>query len=86
MTCAISQRLAPVNCSRGAPMGRRSDRLDPDSASFTARPVPLDEGGYDAGGAYWGLPSDLYAVADSEGRVCFTRADSRQAAIRRATQ
>lgn len=54
-----------VNCKYGAPMGRPSRGVDQYTVNDDARPVylmrvPLDSGGYDRGGAYWGTPSDLY--------------------------
>lgn len=61
-------------CSaRGADMGRRSDAIDSLTGPLTFRHVPLDEGGYDSGGAYWGAPDDLYAVTDAEKRVFYGR-------------
>lgn len=68
-------------CSQyGASMGRRSD-IDGDStALLSIRKVPLDQGGYDPGGAYWGTPDNLYMVSDEEGRVAYRRAASFDAA------
>lgn len=66
----------------GAPMGRASDRLDPDGR-LTASRVPLDQGGYDRGGAYWGhrpRGQHLYAVQDGVGNLAFVDAPSSIAA------
>ena len=75
----------PVSCIYGAPMGRRGDN-----------PVNLQDakklhcrrqgggGGYDKGGAYWGMPSNVYGVwawMDGEAVVTYVRARSRQDAI-----
>lgn len=47
-----------VDCSRGAPMGRTEHHIT-NAGPVTLRLVklPLDSGGYDSGGAYWGLRS-----------------------------
>ena len=76
-----------VNCTRGAPMGRieylprhyNGERLH-------LRRVPLNSGGYDPGGAYWGRDLPLYCAyghTDCDiGEVVelYTRAPSRAAA------
>ena len=62
-----------VNAKYGAPMGRPSSKSYTDKQGRTfeitvnedARPFrlvrcPLDSGGYDRGGAYWGLGESLY--------------------------
>jgi hypothetical protein len=50
-----------VDCSRGAPLGRFTGASDPGAqGKFYLRHVPLDSGGYDAGGAYWGFGAPLY--------------------------
>lgn len=54
--------IGPVNCKFGAPMGRTDNPpkffgdLDQnwDGIPYFDRIVPLDSGGYDKGGAYWG--------------------------------
>lgn len=44
-------------------MGRRSDAHLRDTTSLCIIvPVPLDEGGYDEGGAYWGIGKALWMV------------------------
>jgi len=76
----------------GAPMGRKSDHLegliveDTDSR-FTLRRIPINSGGYDSGGAYWGRGEPLFwwSVEITEGDSrdeCsgFMRATSRAAA------
>jgi hypothetical protein len=65
-------------------MGRTSSPLNTDQ-SITLERVPLDSGGYDPGGAYWGsggrtLP--LWCAYDEDGNAKYVRAKSRQGAIR----
>lgn len=51
-----------VNCQFGAPMGRpkygNSGSIP--STSFSLRRIPINGGGYDRGGAYWGIGQPLY--------------------------
>lgn len=73
--------------SRGAAMGRidkpAENPLIP--RKFYLQHIPLDSGGYDSGGAYWGIGSRLYWAswtgngADSEIEFFF-RARNREAA------
>ena len=72
-----------VNNSRGAPMGRHSFGQIHDSGPHSIRlfRVNLDSGGYDDGGAYWGIGRPLWCVTDNQGYRQFTRARSRIAAI-----
>lgn len=54
-----------VSGKYGAPMGRKSGHLDglqilASDPPFTLQRVRINSGGYDAGGAYWGLGSPLY--------------------------
>lgn len=69
-------------CDRyGASMGRRSD-LDRDAPGLlTIRKVPLDQDGYDPGGAYWGTPDNLYMVEGLDG-ISYLRAANFEAAKR----
>lgn len=70
-----------VSSRYGAPMGRRSSgNLAPEAGPLYLRHVRLDRGGYDPGGAYWGLGGPLYCVADQDGALVFFRARSRDAA------
>lgn len=50
-----------VNARYGAPMGRPSfgHGADP-TTPFSLVRVPLNSGGYDRGGAYWGIGQPLY--------------------------
>lgn len=81
-----------VHSKYGAPMGRTSDHLsgliiEATDSRFTLRRVPINSGGYDSGGAYWGLGQPLYwwSVEITEGDArdeCsgFFRASNRKAA------
>ena len=57
-----SPKLCDVSSKYGAPMGRNGCRpLDFNAPlKFYLRRVPLNSGGYDSGGAYWGHGSPLY--------------------------
>lgn len=58
-----------VGSKYGAPMGRPDDTHLEGICSIAK--VPLYDGAYDKGGAYWGGPSDLYCAWNSEGaRYC----------------
>lgn len=77
--------FSPVRCTYGAPMGRRGD--NPANLQGVKRLHACHQGGgggYDRGGAYWGTPTDVWAVwARLAGEICVTyvRAPSRDAAI-----
>ena len=75
-----------VDVSRGAPMGRKSFGAIPEeSKSVNLFKVELDSGGYDDGGAYWGVSGEaLYCARSEDGEYQgFTRANSRlEAAIK----
>lgn len=77
-----------VSSRYGAPMGRGSiGPMDYESEFWIAEEIELDEGGYDPGGAYWGLRSlgeHLYAVQDGLGSVRFVDASSSNNAIQEA--
>ena len=72
-----------ASATYGAPMGRR-DHAAPDweqEAPLYLRRVPLNAGGYDRGGAYWGVGPALWWVADADGDGCYFRcAGGREAA------
>jgi hypothetical protein len=49
-------KLSNVDCKYGAPMGRpQRDINNAGPVKLHLEHVPLNNGGYDAGGAYWGL-------------------------------
>lgn len=77
----------PVNCRYGAPMGRQGTHWSgPDwPVRFHLRKLPLDSGGYDRGGAYWGIGQPLwYACSeeplDGEHAELYLRASTRERA------
>lgn len=71
-----------VNTSRGAPMGRRDDpALSVDvPRSIRLFRVNLDRGGYDDGGAYWGIGRALFCAIDDDDSQQFCRGGSRERA------
>jgi len=73
--------LATVGGRYGAPMGR--GRVIPDEGdAFTVYRVTLDPGGYDAGGAYWGIGAPLWRAVTPDGETLdYARADDRGAAV-----
>lgn len=81
-------RLENVSSRYGAPMGRRdSPSLETCVPRFVRlQRVRLDAGGYDSGGAYWGLrrPGEsLFVAEDGDGNRQFVDACSRaQAALK----
>lgn len=71
----------PVDGSRGAPMGRADKQGDPDyCGKLNLRAVPLYDGGYDKGGAYWGCNTGgeyLFCAWSPDGSIArFLRAAS----------
>jgi len=74
----MTKQMSDVNCSRGAPMGRRhSPHISTPCRLFQVR---LDAGGYDDGGAYWGVGEPLWCARDDEGNEQFVRAPDRSTA------
>ena len=75
----------PVSTSRGAPMGRHGN--NPPNLQNAPRLHARRQGGgdgYDKGGAYWGLPSNVWGVwahLDGETVCTYIRAKSRADAI-----
>lgn len=72
-----------ASAAYGAPLGRMSRPLDYDG-DWKAQRVPLDEGGYDEGGVYWGLrrPGEsLFAVQDGVGNIAFVDAPGPEGAL-----
>lgn len=74
-----------VNCTYGSPMGRRSD--NPEKLNGAKRLHARRQGGgdgYDRGGAYWGTPSNVWAVwahIDNDIVCVYVRSNSRLDAI-----
>lgn len=73
--------ITPVSSKYGAPMGRYSkEYLETESGKIYLRKVPLDSGGYDRGGAYWGLGPTLWECSDQESNGFIFRASNRESA------
>lgn len=78
MKDALSIATRDVNCRYGASMGRRSKyKLDTDAGKIQLFKIPLDSGGYDRGGAYWGLGAPLYCAMDQNADTHYFRASDR---------
>lgn len=63
MTRTCIDPTPDVNCRYGAPMGRQSSKgytVTADALPLRLVRVPIDSGGYDRGGAYWGLGEPMY--------------------------
>ena len=76
-----------VSSPYGAPMGRPSHHKGeaPAGARFYLRRIRINSGGYDSGGAYWGLGAPLFHYQEEDGsgdRDGFMRAMGRNAAKR----
>lgn len=67
---------------RGAALGRGPAKLpDADAPKIELRRVRLNNGGYDTGGAYWGIGEPLYWMSNADSTIEeFFRAANRQAA------
>lgn len=78
----MAKQFSDVSSRYGAPMGRQADGfIETDLARFVRLyRVRLDSGGYDDGGAYWGLGEPLWCAEDEDGNRQFTRASSRNRA------
>lgn len=77
--------LPRVNSEYGAPMGRHGQLHPANEAKVRVSRVRLDRGGYDSGGAYWGLGKPLYWVRSDDGAVNeFFRAWDREGAKEKA--
>jgi len=76
-------KMPQVNDLRGAPMGRRSYHGPRDTVGlFRLQRVYLNAGGYDNGGAYWGIGAPLYWYSDDGNLVGYLRARDRSDAKR----
>ena len=76
-------QLSKVSSPYGAPMGRTGKHGEPDEGSaITVERVEIDSGGYDEGGAYWGIGEPLFRALSDCGNVeSFFRAASTSAAL-----
>lgn len=72
MRIAVKDLCPECSCRHGSPMGRGNagtedliehlDACSPEEARIRYLRIPLNAGGYDPGGAYWGLGSSLYCL------------------------
>lgn len=79
----MSVKLPDVSSPYGAPMGRRErHQAEPQATlKFSLRRIPINKGGYDHGGAYWGIGAPLYQYESEDGKTsAFLRAAHRNAA------
>ena len=74
-------KLSTVYSSRGAPMGRTSVPRTPTERVHLRR-IRINSGGYDSGGAYWGVGQALLHACEykPDGLDIFFRAKDRTAA------
>ncbi len=76
--------LSKVNCRHGAPMGRHGRTEEVEGGRYYLQRVRLDSGGYDSGGAYWGIGQPLYRWSHEDASECaFLRANDRDDAKER---
>ena len=76
------KQMPAVSCQYGAPMGRREYGQPGPLRNVRLFRVRIDSGGYDDGGAYWGVGQPLYCATDGADYRRFIRAASREAAAR----
>ena len=74
--------IKPVKSTYGAPMGRYTgnNNLDCTLGNIVLRRVYLDNGGYDRGGAYWGIGEPIYEYMDQNSAGSIIRSRDRQSA------
>lgn len=83
---SIETVLTPNAASfRGASLGRAGTGATVNtSGPFHLVKIRIDQGGYDKGGAYWGLGEQLWGYCDETGTVTgYFRAPDRTSAIAR---
>lgn len=80
-------QMSKVSSKFGAPMGRWTAIGEPGlSYKFRVFRVNLDSGGYDDGGAYWGIGLPLYCIQSNCGNVeCYWRANNRENAKKKVS-
>jgi hypothetical protein len=55
----IDKIITKVSCKYGAPMGRANIGEKPEGVKIYDCAVPMSDGAYDNGGAYWGIGRQL---------------------------
>lgn len=82
----MGKQFPDVSCKYGAPMGRTETLPYPfpgdgaETVRFRLWRVRLDSGGYDDGGAYWGIGPPALYVCEGGGVCVYQRAYSREGA------
>ncbi len=71
--------ITKVGTRYGAPMGREAWKEAPEGPVKLFR-LPLEDGAYDFGGAYWGAPDNLWCATDGSNFRAFVRAETFQEA------
>lgn len=77
----MGKQFADVSSRYGAPMGRSESPLGMGNRTIRLFRVRINGGGYDDGGAYWGIGKPLYCAQCDEGGRQFVRADGPLSAI-----
>lgn len=72
--------IPEVSAKYGAPHGRSGSWVYRDTGTITLQRVELDSGGYDEGGAYWGLGEPLWWASSESGLDAWYRAKDLAAA------
>lgn len=73
--------ITDVNSQYGAPMGRRDKPRGEFYGKVSLRRIRINSGGYDSGGAYWGIGAPLFWACCEDGEYAeFFRAPNRDAA------
>ncbi len=78
----MKRKLSNVSSKYGAPMGRHTGPTISYGGKVNLQRVHIDRGGYDSGGAYWGLGAPLYWCCNEDGEEGFIRARDRSDAKR----
>ncbi len=71
--------ITKVDGRYGAPMGREAWKEAPEGPVKLFR-LPLEDGAYDFGGAYWGAPDNLWCATDGSNFRAFVRAETKEEA------
>lgn len=84
-TNAMTEYYSKAYSAWGASMGRNSGGTPEQNELCKLHRVPIDSGGYDPGGAYWGTGEPLWRM-QFDGGEHYARAHSRYAAFLRFSE
>ena len=74
--------LPNVSSKYGAPMGRCDHAHPGNEYKVYVHQIPVNAGGNDKGGAYWGLGAPLFRAISADGEfACYRRARNRRQAV-----